>query len=67
MVVVQESNRPRLVQLPAGSIFETNDSTPDVHGMVDGTCNGDVVMIFASDLKERAKFIGEERVLRAGA
>ena len=66
MVVVQHANRPRLVQLPAGSIFQTNDSTPDVNRMVDGTCNSDGVMMFARDLEERAEFI-EEKVLRASA
>jgi len=63
-IVVKQS---RLLQLPTGTMFYANDSAPDANGMVHGTCNGETVMMFSRDLEDRAEFVVEESVLRAGA
>ena len=58
-VVVRTVNHYRLVQLPAGSVFNTSGSKPDPNGMIDGTCKGHVVLMFSRDLEERADPIQE--------
>jgi hypothetical protein len=45
----------RLIELPAGSIIYPSSVAPDANGMIDGICNGDVVMVFSRDLEERAE------------
>jgi len=62
-VVVREINNYRLAQLPEGSLFETSGSRPDVNGMVDGTCKGEVVLIFSRDLEDRAELIASAAAL----
>ena len=54
-VVVRQVNQYRLVQLPAGSVFNSSGSRPDPNGMIDGTCRGDVVLMFSRDLEDRAE------------
>ena len=54
-VVVRQVNQYRLVQLPAGSVFNASGSRPDPNGMIDGTCRGDVVLMFSRDLEDRAE------------
>ena len=56
-VVIRDARGYRLRELPAGSLFLPAGSRPDPSGMIDGTCNGDVVLIFARDLDERAERI----------
>jgi hypothetical protein len=36
-------------------MFYCNSPKPDSHGMVKGMCKGHMVLIFASDLEERAE------------
>jgi hypothetical protein len=57
-VVVRQTNHYRLMQLPAGSVFNASGSRPDSSGMIDGTCKGDAVLMFSSDLEDRAEPIG---------
>lgn len=57
-VVIRELNHYRLTQLPAGSVFKALGSKPDPNGMIDGTCQGDVVLVFSRDLEDRAEPIG---------
>jgi hypothetical protein len=57
-VVVRQVNHYRLVQLPAGSVFNASGSEPDPSGMIDGTCKGDAVLMFSRDLEDRAEPIG---------
>jgi hypothetical protein len=66
-VVIGQADHYRLVQLPAGSIFYPEGSKPDPNGMIDGTCQGDAVMMFFRDLDDRAEPIAAEQALRAGA
>jgi hypothetical protein len=53
--VIRQVNHYRLVQLPAGSVFNASGSRPDANGMIDGTCQGDLVMMFSRDLEDRAE------------
>ncbi len=62
-VVIRELNHYRLAQLPAGSVFNASGSKPDPNGMIDGTCQGEVVLIFSRDLEDRAERIGAARNL----
>ena len=66
-VIVQQGRRHRLVQLPAGSIFNATDSAPDPNGMIDGTCQGDEVMMFSRDLEDRTELMPPEKALQVGA
>ena len=54
IAVIQEDNS-HLRELPAGSMFYRTSPKPDSHGMVKGMCKGHMVLIFASDLEERAE------------
>jgi|HubBroStandDraft_2_1064218.scaffolds.fasta_scaffold71749_3 hypothetical protein len=54
-VVIRQLDHYRLAQLPAGAVFEASGSKPDPNGMIDGTCQGDVVLIFSRDLEDRAE------------
>jgi len=54
-VVVRQINHYRLLQLPAGSVLEVSGSKPDGNGMIDGTCGGNVVLMFSRDLQDRAE------------
>jgi hypothetical protein len=54
-ITVDIQCRHRLIELPAGSIIYPSSVGPDANGMVDGICNGDVVMVFSRDLEERAE------------
>jgi hypothetical protein len=54
-VVIREVNHYRLTQLPAGSVFNASGAKPDPNGMIDGTCHGEVVLIFSRDLEDRAE------------
>lgn len=70
-VVVRDVDRFRLVRLLPGSVFYATGSKPDPNGMIDGTCDGEVVMLFARDLEERAErmaetSLSEEHPTRAG-
>jgi hypothetical protein len=56
-VVVRRADHYRLVQLPAGSVFHATGSRPDPNGMIDGTCKGEVVLMFSSDLQDRTEAI----------
>jgi hypothetical protein len=47
----------KVIQLPVGSLIFPNSTTPDEAGMIEGTCNGHTVRIFACDLDERAERI----------
>jgi hypothetical protein len=66
-VVVKEANHYRLAELPAGSVFNATGSTPDINGMIDGTCNGAVVFMFSRDLEEGAKPIADAHSMKSGA
>jgi hypothetical protein len=57
-IVSRQRNHYRLAQLPAGSVFNAAGSKPDSNGMIDGTCQGDVVLIFSRDLEDRAEPLG---------
>ena len=57
-VVVRHLNHYCVVQLPAGSVFNASSSRPDSNGMIDGTCKGDMVLMFSRDLEDRAEPIG---------
>lgn len=54
VVVIRDAGGYKLRELPAGSVFQATGAKPDSNGMVDGTCNGDVTLIFVRDLNERA-------------
>jgi hypothetical protein len=64
-VVVQELGHGHLKQIPAGSVFYAANSKPDANGMINGTYNGEVVMMFERDLADRAEPIAEN-AFRAG-
>ena len=57
LAVVREGNRQRLERLQAGSILIPASSQLDGVGMIDGTCAGTPVRVFARDLEERAERI----------
>lgn len=59
-VVLLRQEHYRLMELPAGSVFYAAHPEPDPNGMIDGTCKGDVVMMFSCDLEARAEPIVEE-------
>lgn len=54
MAVIQEDTS-RLTELPAGSTFYCSTIHPDAHGMVKGMYKGQMVLLFACDLEERAE------------
>ena len=54
-VVLRENDRHRLAELPAGSVLVAADSKPHQHRMINATCNGETILIFARDLDERAE------------
>ena len=60
-------NRDRLIQLPIGSMIYAGSLTPDANGMIDGICNGEVVMVYSRDLEERAERIEELPVGAGGS
>jgi hypothetical protein len=60
MVVMMDRNR--LVELPVGSAFYPETIKPDANGMIDGTCNGEMVMMFSRDLADHAEPIEEVEV-----
>lgn len=67
MVVIRDENGDKLRELPVGSVFLPTGSKPDLSGMIDGTCNGDVALLFVRDLAERAEPVAiEKREVRSG-
>ena len=52
---VDESDCRRWYKLPVGSLVFPSASRPDAAGMVEGTCDGGIVKVFAFDLEERAE------------
>ena len=56
-VVRQDANRHRFVQLPVGSVFYPAAGCASREVMIEGTCNGDVVLMFTRDLKDCARQI----------
>lgn len=60
LVVVRDPDRYRLVQLAPGSVVYATGSKPDPNGMIDGTCLGDVVLMYSCDLAARAEPIPGE-------
>lgn len=62
LVVVREIRGYKLRELPAGTIFSPTGCRPDTNGMVDGTCDEAVVLVFERDLDERAEpMVGNQR------
>jgi len=61
-VIVRMDGGYRLRAIPAGSVFIADVSQPDANSMVDGTCGGADVMVFARDLAERAEPLEGELV-----
>lgn len=55
MVVIRDMSGYKLRELPAGSVFRPTGSKPDSNRMIDGTCDGAVVLMFLRDLEERAE------------
>ncbi|HUJ50572.1 MAG TPA: hypothetical protein VLW25_10245 [Bryobacteraceae bacterium] len=55
LIAVIQEDSSHLRELPAGSMFYCSSTKPDSHGMVKGMCKGHMVLIFASDLEERAE------------
>lgn len=55
VVAIRGTRGYKFRELPAGSVFLPAGSKPDPGGMIDGTCNGDSVLIFSRDLDERAE------------
>ena len=64
VVIIRNTGGYKLRELLAGSVFCSTGSKPDPNGMIDGTCNGEVALIFARDLNERAELISRSN--RAG-
>ena len=54
-VVTREQGRYRLAELPSGSTLLCASSEPDRDQMIDGTCEGASVLIFARDLEYDAE------------
>jgi len=55
LLAIAEEHDSRLLELPAGAMFYSTNLSPDSHGMIKGMCQGQMVRIFACDLKERAE------------
>ena len=53
-VVVIQEGRHRLLQLPAGSVFQPKAARLDRNRMIEGTCKGDIVLVFSRDLEDCA-------------
>ena len=53
-VVTDETEHPRLKELPEGSVIVCPDSPPQKLGMVEGVCDGICISVFLRDLEERA-------------
>jgi hypothetical protein len=66
-VTVHEGNKVRLKQLLAGDLFLAFSAEPDRSGMVVGTCNGQMVLVFTRDLAERAEAIDDRHLLAAAS
>ena len=47
----------KVIQLPVGSLIFPNSTSPDAAGMIECTCDGHTVRMFACDLDERAERI----------
>ena len=47
----------KVIQLPVGSLVFPNSTSPDSAGMIECTCDGHSVRMFACDLDERAEGI----------
>jgi hypothetical protein len=54
-VVVRDSSGYRLRELPSGRVFWPTGSRPDCNRMIDGTCDGEVVLMYQRDLEERTE------------
>ena len=53
--VIRNGNGYRLKELAVGSVFYATGSQPDLNGMIDGTCNDEVALVYRRDLDERAE------------
>jgi len=65
-IMVVMIDRYRSVQLPVGSLFYPETIKPDSNGMIDGTCNGEMVMMFSRDLTDHSEPIEEVQVGAGG-
>jgi len=59
LVAVIQEDSSHLTELPAGSMFYCTSQKPDSHGMVKGMCKGNMVLLFACDLEERAEQLAQ--------
>jgi hypothetical protein len=59
-VVTGERGHTRLMELPEGSLVLCTDSSADTIGMVEGSCQGNHILIFLRDLEERAVAVSTE-------
>jgi hypothetical protein len=53
-VLVGETGRARLTQLPEGAVLLCRDSSPDTIGMIEATYEGRHLLLFLRDVEERA-------------
>ena len=53
IAVIKHGTSYRLSQLTGGSLFLPSDSKPDSDGMIEGTYEGNIVLVFARDLVGR--------------
>jgi len=60
-VVERRGTKHRLMQLPEGSIFYAEHGALDRTIMIEGTCNGNVVLMFSRDLDECTRQISAAR------
>jgi len=51
-VVQRQGTRQKLMQLPEGSVFYAETGPLNSAIMIEGTCNGNVVLMFSRDLDE---------------
>jgi len=57
-VAIRERQGFKIAEVSAGSLFLPSSAAPDQNHMVNGLCNGQMVVVFARDLEERAEVLG---------
>jgi hypothetical protein len=57
IAVHQGGARPVAMTIPSGTILKVADNTVNADGFVEVECGGEIIQIFAVDLRERGELV----------